>query len=78
MANYVRWVRDSEGKLNVEVAENVEFPHNWKSYKNSVIYVPDESHDLYTGGNYKAKGFNTFSNCVKQGYTVLDLKGDLI
>lgn len=79
MNNYVRWHRIN-GQLEVQVAENLDnFPNefDWKSYNSSDKFLPDTLEKGFSL-EFISKGFRTFQNCIKFGYIVIDVKGDIV
>jgi len=79
MNNYVRWYRVND-ELQVQVAEFIDSSptaHSWKSYKMSKNYVPDTLEHGFNG-TFKSNGFRTFQKCVRQGYKVVDINGEVI
>ena len=79
MSNYVRWHRVNN-VLEVQVAEyvdNLPTAHSWKNYKMSKNYVPDTLEHGFSS-TFKSNGFRTFQNCVKCGYLIVDVNGNVI
>jgi hypothetical protein len=72
--NYIQWQRQTDGSLQLKVAENVNNPsvNSWKPYTSSINYLPDLDSKL------QSKGMRTFQNCVKLGYKVISVKGELV
>lgn len=69
--NKAQWKRNEDGGLELYVFEpSEEGLGAWKIYTQSKVYTKDLC-------NFKgaSRGLDTFRNCLKNNYTILDVEG---